>query len=144
MGKCVWRENHRAREKVYTASRSQSPSAPTVSGHGSIRVRSPYRALGPRRCPLWVNRRITQLEHNRSAYALITDMGADMSYRPCQVRTARWCLRFVSLFCGDRQVPFVAIELEGLKLACCYRTVGLATGGDRSNVRGARRCGICF
>src|SRR5258706_6648385 len=42
-------------------------------------------------------------------------------------------------FRGDRQVAFVAIELEGLKLTCRHRTVGLATGGDRSNVGGARR-----
>ena len=49
---------------------------------------------------------------------------------------------FAFLFRGDRQVAFVAIELEGLKLTCRHRTVGLATGGDRSNVRGARRRSI--
>jgi len=50
--------------------------------------------------------------------------------------------RFAFLFRGDRQVAFVAIELEGLKLTCRHRTVGLATGSDHSNVCGARRCSI--
>jgi hypothetical protein len=52
--------------------------------------------------------------------------------------------RFGFLFCGDRQVAFVAVELKGLKLTCRHRTIGLATGSDRRNVRGARRGGICF
>ena len=43
---------------------------------------------------------------------------------------------------GNSQVALVAIELEGLKHTCRYRTVWLATGSDHSRVRGARRCSI--
>jgi hypothetical protein len=49
-----------------------------------------------------------------------------------EVRTARWRRRFAFLFRGDRQVAFVAIELEDLTFTCRHRTVGLATGGDRN------------
>jgi hypothetical protein len=51
---------------------------------------------------------------------------------------------FRFLFRGDRQVAFVAVKFEMLKLTGRHRTIGLATGSERSNVRGARRGRICF
>jgi hypothetical protein len=46
------------------------------------------------------------------------------------------------LFCGDRQIALVATELKGPELAYGHRTIGLAAGGNRSRVSGARRGGI--
>src|ERR1700719_1108917 len=39
-------------------------------------------------------------------------------------------------------MALVATELKGLELACRHWTIGLAAGGDRSRVSGARRGGI--
>ena len=76
------------------------------------------------------------------SYSSACSTGAVGQHATSEAQTARWRRPFAFLFRGDRQVAFVAIELEGLKLTCRHGTVGLATCSDHSDVRGARRCSI--